>query len=225
VKTCPTGIDIRNGLQMECINCTQCIDACNEVMQKIDRPPDLIRYSSQMADGGQRNILVRARVMIYPLILAVIASLFLFALFSKQSFNAILLRDAGNPFSISDDGQVRNVLKLKLTNRSDEPMSFQIEQVQPAGVRLELSEERLALDPQATETFHLVVFAPPEIFRAGRTELTLKITNHDGINRDVSTMLIGPRSASSVKIGQGENGEKGEDRNDESRKRMTGDDS
>ena len=66
---CPTGIDIRDGLQMECINCTQCIDACDAVMDKVGLPPGLIRYSSQDALEKKPFRLFRARTIIYPLLL------------------------------------------------------------------------------------------------------------------------------------------------------------
>ena len=84
VTTCPTGIDIREGLQMECIGCAQCIDACDDVMDKIDRPRGLIRYSSQSAMAGERKRLLRPRIVVYPLVLVIIASLFGMALAARR---------------------------------------------------------------------------------------------------------------------------------------------
>ena len=67
VLTCPTGIDIRDGLQMECIHCTQCADACDAMMVKVGRPTGLIRYTSQDALAGQVRRLLRPRTVLYPL--------------------------------------------------------------------------------------------------------------------------------------------------------------
>ena len=89
VTTCPTGIDIRDGLQMECINCTQCIDACNLVMKKIGRAPNLIRYSSQSRDRGGKGGLLRARTAIYPLLLAGIATAFVTVFLASKTFDAV----------------------------------------------------------------------------------------------------------------------------------------
>ncbi|HEY8747626.1 MAG TPA: cytochrome c oxidase accessory protein CcoG, partial [Tepidisphaeraceae bacterium] len=72
VAVCPTGIDIRKGLQIECIACAQCIDACDSVMKKVGRKPGLIRYSSQAAMAGDKRSALRPRVIIYPAILLII---------------------------------------------------------------------------------------------------------------------------------------------------------
>ena len=74
--TCPTGIDIREGLQLECIACTQCIDACNGVMERIGKPKGLIRLSSQAAIEGGRGRLLRLRVILYPALMLVLATAF-----------------------------------------------------------------------------------------------------------------------------------------------------
>ncbi len=97
VTTCPTGIDIRDGLQLECINCTQCIDACNTVMHKIGRAPNLIRYSSQARDAGETRTKLRPRVILYPMILAVVVSTLIYNLATQASFEAVALRGRGNP--------------------------------------------------------------------------------------------------------------------------------
>jgi len=194
VATCPTGIDIRKGLQMECVNCTQCIDACNGVMAKIGRAPDLIRYSSQRADRGDRRRLLRPRVIIYPAIIGLIATLFFVTLAGKTSFEAVVLRNAGDPYSLTEAQEVRNVLRLKLTNRTDEVQQFTVEVVQPAGVRLEGAEQGLSVDPRADETFPFSVLGEPEQYvrSRGRLELELRVTSDTGDQRTIEGTLVGP---------------------------------
>jgi len=121
VRTCPTGIDIRDGLQMECIHCTQCIDACDEIMTKIDKPTGLIRYSSQDAiDGGKQKFL-RPRVIIYPALLAIVVTALLASFAAKKTFDVTLIRGNGIPFSINAEGEIENALQLKLVNRLESP--------------------------------------------------------------------------------------------------------
>jgi len=192
VTTCPTGIDIRNGLQMECINCTQCIDACNLVMDKIGRPRELIRYSSQARDRGIHASLIRARTMIYPLLLAGIIAAFFSVFMMSKSFDAVLLREAGNPHTITDEGEVRNLLKLKLTNRSDEPMSFTATILLPEDAVLEFRESEITLAPRATKTFHLSVVSPKENFQRGRAKLRFNIENNAKTSRTINFKLLGP---------------------------------
>lgn len=192
VTTCPTGIDIRDGLQMECINCTQCIDACNLVMKKVGREPNLIRYSSQARDQGERGSLLRARTVIYPLLLAGIATAFMVVFLSSKTFDAVVLREPGNPHTITEDGRVRNLLKVKLTNRSDELMSFEASILEPATAELDWREESLELSPNETKTFHVSVLAPKTEFRVGRADLMMEIKNKKEVSRSIRFKLIGP---------------------------------
>jgi len=194
VATCPTGIDIRKGLQMECINCTQCIDACNHVMSKVGRAPDLIRYSSQKGDRGEPNQLARARIFLYPLLLSGIASLFFVFLTTRQSFNVEVLRDRGNPFTVTEDQKsARNLLLLKLTNRTDEASSYSLKVLSPTGVELQVSEPEMTVAPGEARTFHVSAVAPLDAFRDGRAELVFEVRNREGVVKPSSWMLIGPR--------------------------------
>jgi cytochrome c oxidase accessory protein FixG len=192
VTTCPTGIDIRDGLQMECINCTQCIDACNLVMEKIGRAPDLIRYSSQAYDRGEKSGLLRARTMVYPLLLAGIITAFVTVLLSSKSFDAVLLRELGNPHTMTEDGKVRNILKLKLTNRGTESMTFTANVVTPETAVLSVREGEMTLEPDQMETYHMSVIADREHFSNGRARLKMTVENQNEVSRTINFKLIGP---------------------------------
>jgi polyferredoxin len=85
VQTCPTGIDIRDGLQMECIHCTQCADACDAIMDQVGKPRGLIRYASRATLEGRPRHLVRPRVVLYPAALALFLGLFAYNLSARDS--------------------------------------------------------------------------------------------------------------------------------------------
>ena len=192
VTTCPTGIDIRDGLQMECINCTQCIDACNAVMDKIGRPQNLIRYSSQAKDSGLKPGLVRARTLIYPVLILGLATAFFTVFLSSKSFDAVLLREPGNPYTLTDEGEVRNILKLKITNRTNQPMEFTLEAASPTTAKIELRESHCSVDPESAVTFHASVVADKSDFELGRANLQINISNQDQERRTLNFKLIGP---------------------------------
>lgn len=192
VTTCPTGIDIRDGLQMECVNCTQCIDACNIVMKKVGRAPDLIRFSSQARDEGHLPKLLRARTLLYPLLLVGIAIAFFSVLHATKSFDAIIVREAGNPHTMTDDDLVRNILKLKLTNRTDEVMTFDAKVQKPASATFELRETNMELAPRETRTFHFSLLAPRHAFVSGRANSEIVVANRKGISRTLRLKMIGP---------------------------------
>ena len=192
VTTCPTGIDIRKGLQMECINCTQCIDACNVVMKKIGRAPNLIRYSSQANDAGKSSSLIRARTIIYPVLLAGILTAFISVLMLSKTFDAVVLRERGNPHMITDEGRVRNLMKLKLTNRSDAAMKFTAVPMEPEGTVLNIQEEDFSLAAGESKIFHISATAPRSAFSRGAADLTLKVENDAEVERTLRFRLLGP---------------------------------
>ena len=194
VVTCPTGIDIRKGLQMECVNCTQCMDACDAVMKKLDRAPGLIRYSSQAADAGEPSKLLRPRTIIYPAILLVIAGLFAYVLGTKSDFDAVLLRSKGQPFSVLEDGSIRNALKVKLTNRADEEQTLRVElgPGAPQGTVIETFEATLSPGEMKTVTVLSVAPAIEFLKHRGQIEVTLQVTSASGDRSDIQGQMLGP---------------------------------
>ena len=123
VDVCPTGIDIRAGLQMECIGCANCIDACDEVMQRIGKPQGLIRYDSERAFAGGRRIVLRARLLIYAVVMLAGLGIFAGMASERQDFQVNVVRSQGLPFTL-EDGLVRNLYTLHLQNKSDATRTF-----------------------------------------------------------------------------------------------------
>ncbi|MEO6420142.1 MAG: cytochrome c oxidase accessory protein CcoG [Polyangiaceae bacterium] len=125
VVVCPTGIDIRNGLQMDCIACTACIDACDEIMVKVHRAPGLIRYDSQDGLVGKPRKVLRPRLALYTVLLlaGVLAASLAFA--GHDAFEANVLRGSGPPY-VLEDGLVRNAFDVHLVNKRSDPTTFEI---------------------------------------------------------------------------------------------------
>ncbi len=192
VATCPTGIDIRNGLQMECINCAQCIDACDGVMTKIGRATGLIRYSSQNAVEGASKRIVRPRTVIYGAIMALLASLFVFALSTKSVASVIVVRGRGAPFTATADGTITNRVSIKITNRTSERVEFGLEIVGVAGAVI-THEESLLVEPEGSAVVPATIAVPFEAFRRGRVSAIIRITDdRDHYTRDIEFVLMGP---------------------------------
>lgn len=124
VVVCPMGIDIRDGAQLECINCGLCVDACDEIMAKLDRPTGLIAYDTDAAVAaracGRKATYkpVRSRTVYYALALAVVGSLTLGALVTRAKADLHVIRDRNPIFVRLHDGAVRDGYTLKITNRS-----------------------------------------------------------------------------------------------------------
>ncbi|MBI5903371.1 MAG: cytochrome c oxidase accessory protein CcoG [Deltaproteobacteria bacterium] len=116
VQVCPTGIDIRNGLQYECIACAQCIDACNSVMRKVGRPEGLIRYGSLRSLGGARASVLRPRVVVYAAILTALFSTFAYKLATRIPLDVEVLRDRASLYQKTADGRITNLYVIKAMN-------------------------------------------------------------------------------------------------------------
>lgn len=177
VTTCPTGIDIRQGLQMECIHCTQCIDACDAVMRKIGRPEGLIRYSSVAALAGKGKHLLRPRTVLYPAAFAFFFGTFLWQLEFKDAADITLLGPAGAPFVVQPDGSVTNQLRIRVANRSGIAHAYAVEVTGAEGLRLIAPMSPLAVQPGRTETMPLFVTLPVKAFHEGVRTVTVRVTD------------------------------------------------
>jgi cytochrome c oxidase accessory protein FixG len=132
VQVCPTGIDIRNGLQYECIGCAACIDGCNQVMDKMGYPKGLIRYSTEKAikqklppEQMVRRVF-RPRVMVYTAILWVIIIAAAVTLYHRVPVKVDVIRDRANVVYGSDEPTVENVYRLQIMNTDEAPREFTI---------------------------------------------------------------------------------------------------
>lgn len=116
VQVCPTGIDIRDGLQIECIACAACIDVCDEVMDKMNYPRGLIRYTTENAMAERPTQILRPRLFIYIAALLALATLVGVILTGRDLLIADVLRDRSALYRVTGD-QIENSYSLKLTNR------------------------------------------------------------------------------------------------------------
>jgi cytochrome c oxidase accessory protein FixG len=196
VAVCPTGIDIRKGLQMECINCAQCIDACNDVMKKVGLPQGLIRYTSQDALARKPKRLIRARTIIYPLILLGVLGGFAFAINAKSGFDARVIRGKGNPFTIERGGFVSNSFSLRLVNRTDQPQTYSLQMTTPEQAELKVIDETdLTLSPGDSKLVPFSLRFPTRTtFGDGNEMATLKVADESENERSVNFRILGPRT-------------------------------
>jgi cytochrome c oxidase accessory protein FixG len=191
VITCPTGIDIRNGLQLECIGCAQCIDACDRVMERIHRPAGLIRYGSQTEMSGQPRAR-RARIVAYYGILTLIVSAFVFVLVTKRSADVTLTRGLGMPFTELADGEISNSIVVKITNRTDTPVEYRLELIAPEHARLEIEENPIRIDPRHSRTARATLIAPRDTFIAGVADATIHVSAPPKFLQEMKYRMLGP---------------------------------
>jgi len=192
VQTCPTGIDIRDGLQMECIHCTQCVDACDEIMTKVGQPTGLIRYSSQDALAGHPPRLLRPRTVLYPVAFVLFFGGFILALATRSPAEITLLGGVGAPFTQDVGGAVRNQVRIRIANRTDEAHTYRITYVDEEGARLIAPENPVLVPAGETVTTSVFVVQDPDRFAGGTRRVRFRFTDGDAFTREYDWTLVGP---------------------------------
>lgn len=194
VTTCPTGIDIREGLQMECIHCTQCMDACDAIMRKVGRPERLIRYSSQDELAGQGTKMLRTRVILYPLAVIVVVGLLVWQLATKTTADVMILRGIGSPYSVLQTGEVSNSIRVKITNRSDRDQSYSIALRGMDEARIVAPSNPLRVAADATETANVFVITPTGALLGGSVDVRFHVTDGAELDVELPYKLLGPET-------------------------------
>jgi cytochrome c oxidase accessory protein FixG len=127
VQVCPTGIDIRKGLQLECIACAACIDACDGVMQRLNYAPGLIRYATQNSMDGIKTRILRPRTIIYSVLLLALIAGFGTAAAQRQLVAVDVMRDRNSLFRQLDDGRIENVYTVRLINKDTQAHTMRLD--------------------------------------------------------------------------------------------------
>jgi cytochrome c oxidase accessory protein FixG len=127
VQVCPTGIDIRDGMQYECIGCAACIDACDDVMDKISYPRGLIRYTTENALAGIQTRVSRPRVWIYGAVLSILLMATCYSIFLRVPVGLDVIRDRNALFRETSEGLIENVYTLKLLNKHNSDQSYRLD--------------------------------------------------------------------------------------------------
>lgn len=135
-QVCPTGIDIRDGLQYECIACSACIDACDEVMDKLGYDRGLIRYSTENAIQNKPSKILRPRIIVYAIILAIATTMLFYNLSQRIELDLDVIRDRNQLYRETSEGLIENVYTLKILNMDSSPHQFLLSAEGIAGLEL-----------------------------------------------------------------------------------------
>jgi len=127
VQVCPTGIDIRNGLQYECIGCAACIDACDSIMDQMNYPRGLIRYSTENAVAGKPSRILRPRLIAYGVALAIMSVVFVSAVFTRIPLELDIIRDRNALYRENSMGNIENTYTLKIMNKTQEHQAYRVQ--------------------------------------------------------------------------------------------------
>jgi polyferredoxin len=211
VAVCPTGIDIRRGLQLECIACTQCIDACNGVMERVGRPRNLIGYRSLASLEGRRTRLARPRVAIYAALLVAAAAGFAVTLARRAPLSLEVERNRSALYQRMADGRIGNAYTLHLQNRDRREHAYRIRLEPAEGYQLIAGVNPLRIPATGTITASVFVVADRKTETpAGGAQIQFVLENLDDL--DLAVMRESRFVAPAAPREDGDGDEKEEDR-------------
>ncbi len=175
VQVCPTGIDIRNGLQYECINCGACIDACDGVMDKMNYPRGLIAYTTERnLAGEQKTKPVRTKLIGYTVVLLAMVAVLATDIATRKPMNLDIIRDRNQLYRMNNEGLVENTYTLKIQNKTQTEMTYQVNVAGLAGVQV-LGKQQITVRPGESANMLLSLVLDPYELKSAVTEFNFVI--------------------------------------------------
>jgi cytochrome c oxidase accessory protein FixG len=197
VHVCPTGIDIRNGTQMECVNCTACIDACDDVMLKIGKPKGLIRYASYNSIKDGISKIITGKVIAYSIVLVALMMILGTALITRSDVETTVLKVPGTLYQ-REPGFITNLYNIEFVNKTFEEMNVEIKVESPVAAQIHKVDGKTIVIP--SEGFTKSVYfirIPEEAVTHARAVVKLGIYHNGNRIETVNAKFIGPVSKAS----------------------------
>lgn len=197
VKVCPTGIDIRNGTQMECVGCTACIDACDKMMDAVDRPRGLVRYASENGIADGKKLRYTGRMKFYTVLLIFLTGILATLLLTRKDIDGTIVRTRGQLYQERGTDSLSNLFNIKIINKTikDIPVTLHLEgdaatigKIEMVGAR----EVLLKQEDQATGSFFIIL--PRSYITKRKMKLEVGLYEGDKKVTSIKTNFTGPFS-------------------------------
>ena len=195
VHVCPTGIDIRNGTQLECINCTACMDACDSIMESVDYPKGLIRYASEENIVEKKPFEFTARMKGYTAVLTILVGILIGMLFLRSDVEAVVLRLPGQLYEMKEDNIISNVYTFKLINkttRSYENMEFKL--LSHEGTIIFVGQHDITVPPQDLVEGTMFIELHRAALDGHKNRVEIGVFSNSELIGKTRTNFLGPRS-------------------------------
>jgi cytochrome c oxidase accessory protein FixG len=192
VVVCPTGIDIRNGIQLECVNCTACIDACDHVMTKIGKPKGLIRYTSwEAVKNGTANIFtgrIKAYLAVWIILLSIVGYLFS----QRTETETLILRQPGTTFIKQGNDEIGNFFNVMITNKSFGEKDIEVKVLSPENATMKSLGTFSPVKEFTTLESRMLISIPKEKAISGKTVIQFGVYSQGKLLETVQSAFIAP---------------------------------
>ena len=192
VAVCPTGIDIRNGSQLECIHCAACIDECNLVMKKINKPYNLIRYDSFRGIESGKRSLVNTRSIAYSSVLAILMVLLAFTVGNRSTIDVTLWRAQGTLYQQLDNDTYSNIYQIMFLNKGSESLELSPRLLDMPGGEVSLAGDKVVLPPNGKLKEALIIKLKKSSLTGKETEIKIGLYQGSVLMETVTTNFLAP---------------------------------
>ena len=190
---CPTGIDIRNGTQLECINCTACIDACNSVMRRIKKPEGLIRYASECSIADKTKLKFNVRILFYSIVLTGLLILIVFLFSIRTDIESTILRQKGTMFQEYDAQHYSNIYMIQVINKTRKTLQVDLELDKPEGEIKLIGGPLVVKKGEVGEAQFLVLIKKSDL-KSSNTEVEFKVMSEGEEMDEIESTFVGPNA-------------------------------
>jgi cytochrome c oxidase accessory protein FixG len=195
VTVCPTGIDIRHGIQLECVNCTACMDACDGVMRRLGRATGLIRYTSHAAIAGRQPRRVTWRTRGYVAVWLVLVASTITLLASRRDVDVLVLRQPGTLYTTVTGGEVANFYQVQAFNRTARPVAFTLEVSSPGGATLTTLGNVAQIDAYGQIDGRVILRVPQSSLAGASTPVRFLVRTGRGDEQLIESAFLGPAAS------------------------------
>lgn len=191
VKVCPVAIDIRNGTQLECTNCTACIDACDFMMEKTGKPKGLIRYASENGIAAKEKLRITPRIIAYSCVLLALIGVLVILLATRKDIDATVFRTPGMLFQKQENDTISNLYNIRLINKThkDVPLTFKLEGTEGT---IKMIGKDVVVNKESKAESEFFIFIPKEQIKERKTVVYVGVYSGDKKISRVKTSFLGP---------------------------------
>jgi cytochrome c oxidase accessory protein FixG len=193
VRVCPTGIDIRNGTQLECVNCTACIDACDSIMDKIEKPRGLVRYTSENNIVTGEKLKFTPRMKAYSVVLFVLVAVLTIMLVTRKDVTATITRASGQLYQKRDSTLVTNLYNFSIANKTHESFPIYLK-VENLDAKVEIIGEHITIQKESLAEGNFIVVIDRSLIKSMQTDIEIGVYNDKEKIRTVKASFLGPVS-------------------------------
>jgi cytochrome c oxidase accessory protein FixG len=195
VRVCPTGIDIRNGTQLECINCTACIDACNRMMEAVNLKTGLIRMASESNISDRKPTTITPRIKAYSAVMVLLLGVLVYLLASRTDVGISILRTPGQLYQETQDGRLSNLYNYKFLNKTYKEKHLVLKPENFEGEIKLVGETQLHVPEEKEASGAMFISLNKKDITKRKTQLKIGVYEGATKIKTITTSFLGPFTA------------------------------